>query len=107
MWTYIYTRTDLGFSVLTLSRFSSNPTTEHLSTVKRVYKYLKDTKDYKLVYLGGSQDHLKLEMYTDADWVGDKEIRRLTSSYVALLNGTAISWASKRPTSVAKSLCEA
>ena len=26
MWAYIYTRPDLGFSVLTLSHFSSNPT---------------------------------------------------------------------------------
>ena len=59
------------------------------------------------MYSGGSRDHLKLEMYTDADWTGDKETRRSTSGYVALLNGTAISWASKRQTSVAQSSCEA
>lgn len=40
MWAYICTRPDLGFSVSTLSRFSSNQTAEHLSAVKRVYRYL-------------------------------------------------------------------
>lgn len=59
------------------------------------------------MYSGGSRDHLKLEMYTNADWAGYKETRRSTSGYVALLNGTAISWASKRQTSVAQSSCEA
>lgn len=37
-------------------------------------------------------------MYTDADWPGNKETRRLTTGYVALFKGTAISWASKRQT---------
>lgn len=50
---------------------------------------------------------MTLEMYTDTDWAGDKETQRSTSGYMALLNGTAISWSSKRQTSVAQSLCEA
>ena len=107
MWAYICTRPDLGFSVSTLSRFSSNPTPEHIGAVKRVYRYLQDTKDYKLVYHGGHRDHIKLEIYTDADWAGDIETRKSTSGYVALLNGTAISWSSKRQTTVAQFLCEA
>lgn len=53
MWAYICTRPDLGFSVSTLSRFSSNPTPEHFGALKRVYRYLQNTKDYKLVYHGG------------------------------------------------------
>ena len=53
MWAYICTRPDLGFSISLLSRFCSNPTAEHLSAVKRVYRYLQGTKDYKLVYSGG------------------------------------------------------
>ena len=40
MWAYIYTRQDLGFLISLFSRFCSNPTAKHLSTVKRVYKYL-------------------------------------------------------------------
>ena len=104
---YIYTRPDLEFSISLLSQFCSNPIAEHLSAVKQVYRYLQGTKDYKLVYLGGHQDQIKLEMYTDADWAGNKETKRSTTEYVALLNGTAISWASKHQTSVAESSCEA
>ena len=107
MWAYICTRPDLGFSISLLSRFCSNPTAEHLSAVKRVYRYLQGTKDYKLVYSDGHQDHIKLEIYTDTDWAGDKETRRSITGYVVFLNGTAISWASKRQTSVAQSSCEA
>ena len=90
MWAYVCTRPDLGFSVLTLSRFSSNPTREHYSALKRVYQYLQDTKNNKLVYYGSHRDHIKLEMYADADWAGDKETRKSMSEYVALLNGTTI-----------------
>ena len=53
MWAYVCTRPDLGFLVSTLSRFSSNPTWEQFSALKRVYQYLQDTKDSKLVYHGG------------------------------------------------------
>lgn len=51
IWGYIYTRPDLGFFVSTLRRFSLNPTAKHFCAVKWVYRYLQDTKDYKLVYL--------------------------------------------------------
>ena len=48
-----------------------------------------------------------MEIYTDADWAGDKETRKSISGYVALLNGTAFYWSSKCQTSVAQSSCEA
>ena len=90
MWAYICTRLDLEFSVSTLSRFSSNLAAEHCVAVKQVYRYLHSTKNYKLVYSRGHQDFPKLEMYTDADWAGDKETQRSTPDYVALLNGSAV-----------------
>ena len=68
---------------------------------------MQSTKDYKLVYSGGHQNYIKLEMYTDNNWAGNKETKRSTTKYVALLNGTAMSWAFKRQTSVAQSLCKA
>lgn len=100
MWAYICTRPDFSFSVSTLSRFFFNPTWKHFCILKKVYWYLQNTKDYKLVYHGGYWDHLKLEMYKDADWTGDNETRKLNLRYMAFLNGTAISWSLKRQTSV-------
>ena len=46
-------------------------------------------------------------MYADADWAGNKETRRSTTGYVALLTGIAISWVSKHQISVAQFSCEA
>ena len=107
MWAYVCTRPDLGFAVSTLSRFSSDPTLEHMIAVKRLYQYLQATKDLKIVYRGGLTQHPRLEVYTDADWAGDKETRRSTSAYVAMLAGCPVSWSSKRQTTVAQSSTEA
>ena len=60
MWAYICIRPDLGFLISFFDQFCLNPTAEYLSTVKLVYKYLQGTKNNKLVYLDGHQDHIKL-----------------------------------------------
>ncbi len=46
-------------------------------------------------------------MYTDVDWAGDKETRRSTSGYMALLNGSVVLWSCKRQTTVVQSSYEA
>ena len=45
--------------------------------------------------------------YTDADWAGDKGTRRSTSGYTFNIGSGAISWSSKRQSTVALSTCEA
>jgi hypothetical protein len=45
--------------------------------------------------------------YTDADFAGDKLARKSTSGMVFLMNGGAVSWASKLQATVATSTCEA
>ena len=107
MWVYVCTRPDLSFAVSTLSRFSSNPTIKHMIAVQRVYQYLQATKDLKIVYCRGLTQHSRLEIYTDADWADDKETRRSTSAYIAMLAGCPVSWSSKRQTTVAQSSTEA
>ncbi len=64
--------------------------------VKRLYQYLQATKDLKIVYHDGLTQHPRLEVYTDADWAGDKETCRSTSAYIAMLADCPISWSSKR-----------
>ncbi len=107
MWVYVCSRPDLGYAMSTLSRFSSNPTREPMIAVKRVYKYLQATKDLKIIYQGGLTEKPRLEIYTDADWAGDKETRKSTSGYDAMLAGCPVSWSSKRQSTVAQSSKEA
>ena len=45
--------------------------------------------------------------YTDADWGGDLDERKLTSGYVFLQNNGAISWSSKKQLCIALSTMEA
>ena len=50
---------------------------------------------------------MRLVGYTDADWGGDIDERKSTSSYAFLLSRGAISWSSKKQTCTALSTIEA
>jgi hypothetical protein len=99
-------RPDLAFTISTLSRFTSNPTLQHLLAAKRVLRYLKETsslcRSCTSVY-----KETALEGFSDSNWAVDKEDRRSTSGYVYTLGGTAISWKSKKQAVVALSSTEA
>jgi hypothetical protein len=44
MWAAITTRPDIAFTVSLLSQFMENPGEAHWEAIKRVLKYLKETK---------------------------------------------------------------
>ena len=46
------TRPDICFAIGMVSRYQSNPSPEHWTTVKHIHKYLRRTKDYMLMYGG-------------------------------------------------------
>ncbi|GKB36487.1 hypothetical protein Tco_0881429 [Tanacetum coccineum] len=52
MYTMTCTRPDIAFVVGKLSRYTSNPGTQHWQAIQRVLKYLKKTMDYRLTYTG-------------------------------------------------------
>lgn len=72
--------------------------------VKTILKYLKGSKDQSIVYSGGT---LNIKGYSDSDWAGDKDSRKSISGYVFILNGSPVSWCSKRQPTVAFSSTEA
>jgi hypothetical protein len=99
------TRPDLAYAISAVSRYSNRPGHKHWIAVKRILRYIQMTKYYKLSY--GGQEATGLEGYSDADWGGELNTRRSTSGTVFLLNGGAISWASKSQRTVATSTTEA
>ena len=107
MYLALGTRPDICYAVNKLAQYTANPKPIHWTAVKRVFRYLKGTRDHYLAY-GGSQDLLTedLNIFTDADWANDPD-RKSVSGYVIMLAGGAISWASKKQATVALSTAEA
>ena len=107
MYLAIATRPDIAYAINKLAQFTSAPKPKHWTAVKRVFRYLKGTKNYKLSY-GGSHDLLndELNIYCDADWASDLD-RKSISGYVITIAGGAVAWSSKKQTTVAPSTPEA
>ena len=104
MYAMLGTRPDIAFAVSVVSRYGSNPTPAHWAAVKRIFRYLRGTATLELTYQGNL---CSLTGYTDSDWAGDHDTRRSTSGYVFSIGSGAISWSSKRQSTVALSTCEA
>lgn len=104
MYLSICTRPDIAQAVGALARYMSKPTTAHWTSAKTVLRYLAGTADLGITFGAGSPG---LQAFCDADYAGDIDTRRSTTGYVFLLNGGAISWASRLQPTVAASTTEA
>ena len=109
MYVMLGTRPDLAFPVGALSKHAACPGEEHWTALMRVYKYLRGMPDRSLVFDGSTScpENGDLIGFSDADWAGDINDRRSISGYTFLLSNAAISWQSKKQTSVAQSSTEA
>lgn len=104
MFAMIESRPDIAFATSMASRFAKNPSKAHIEAVKMIIRYLHTTKTRGIVYGEGDS---KVIGYSDSDWGGDQEGRKSTSGFVFMMNNGAVSWSSKRQTSVALSSTEA
>ncbi|UYV77950.1 hypothetical protein LAZ67_15003007 [Cordylochernes scorpioides] len=104
LWLAGMTRPDIAYAVSYVSKFNSSPLQQHWNAVKHLLRYLKKTKDLKLVF---SKTGKKLAAFADADWGSDKEDRKSYSGYIFVLGGAAISWCSRKQKCVALSTAEA
>lgn len=109
----ISTRPDISYAVGVASRYNSNAQLNHLTAVKRIYRYLSGTRKLVL-FMDGNRDKTTstssipiLSAYSDSDYAGDPEGRKSTSGYVIKLNNCPIHWMSKKQSTVARSSCEA
>lgn len=91
-------RPDIGYPVNYLSRFQNCSTQLEVSYVKRIFRYIKYTKNYKLKYSSNSD---KSEAYIDASYAPDvDDVINLTdldkgksvSGYMLKLNNDLINW---------------
>ena len=99
----VATRPDIAYACSQLAQFLQNPGPAHWRALRRLYQYLKFTRDLSLV-LGGTPQ--RIVGYSDADGMSS-ESRKPISGYVYFVNGGAVSWSSKRQPLVTLSTTEA
>lgn len=100
------TRPDISYAVGVASRCLENPTRSDITQVKRIFRYLRGTMDFGIVYKA-QVDKNSFMCYSDADHAGDKSSGRSTTGVVCIYSGGAVSWLSQRQVSVAISTTEA
>ncbi|KFM72654.1 Retrovirus-related Pol polyprotein from transposon TNT 1-94, partial [Stegodyphus mimosarum] len=98
------TRPDMAYSSTYMSQFNEKHTEEHWRGVKHILRYLKGTQHRKLRFQKTGEP---LQVYSDADWGGDRTDRKSYSGYIMLLAGALISWSSKKQSTTALSSTEA
>src|SRR5712671_7535392 len=103
MYLAVATRPDIAFAVSTLSRFLDNPGDTHWEAVKRIFRYIAGMRSLQLMYRGERHNLLG---YTDADGT-TQEHRCTISGYAFIIDGSAISWASKKQELITLSTAEA
>jgi hypothetical protein len=70
-------RPDIAFSVRVCAHFQANPMESHLTTVKRIIRYVNDTLLYGIWC--SRETNLVVAGYSDADWAGNADDRESTS----------------------------
>ncbi len=84
MYVMICTHLAICFVVSLVSHYQSNPGPTHWQAVTRIFRYLKGNSDLILCLQGGD---LRLKVFNDANWGGDRDERKSTSGYVFMPGG--------------------
>ena len=104
----ITTRSDIAYATnaVATSKRQGLPTTAQCNVVKRIGRYLKNTKHLKLI-LGGLTGNGVLTAYTDVDYGADSMDRKSRSGYILYFNNGPVAWGSKKQSYVATSTTHA
>nr|GEW21320.1 retrovirus-related Pol polyprotein from transposon TNT 1-94 [Tanacetum cinerariifolium] len=77
------------------ARYQAQLTEKHLTAVKRIFRYLKDTIHMGLWY--PKDTGFKLTTFSDSDHAGCLDLRKSTSGGIQFLGGDKlVSWSSKK-----------
>ena len=102
------TRPDITYAVNRLAAYTVNPSLQHTSALKRILRYLSGTRDYGITYKNSPEapsSNLFYGYFNAA--YANTEDHKSTSGYVFISGGGAITWCSKKQTTIALSSLEA
>ena len=132
IYSYIICIPDIVYTVIKLASFSNRPAACHYRAFKRVFRYIRQTKDWRLVYwrrndrmdLSPGNETLKevdellppflypsdpfeLGGIVDASHVNDLKTSRSTTWLCMIFDRIAVMWQAKKQRTVAESSTEA
>nr|GFA45228.1 hypothetical protein [Tanacetum cinerariifolium] len=88
-------RPDIMHATCYCAHYQAKPTEKHLTAVKRIFRYLKDTIHMGLWYL--KDTGFKLTAFLDSDHAGCLDSRKRTYGGIQFLGGDKlVSWSSKK-----------
>ncbi|RVW37569.1 Retrovirus-related Pol polyprotein from transposon RE1 [Vitis vinifera] len=96
-----HTRPDIAYAVSVVSQFMHCPSEEHMEAIIRILRYLKSSLGKGLMF--SKNDHVRVDGYTNIDWVGNIFDRKSTSGYFTFVGGNLVTWRSKKQKVVALS----
>lgn len=99
------TKLDIMYAVCLAAKFQQEPKQSHVVTIKRIFRYLKGTKEFGLWYPRSS--YFTLIYYIDADWVKCIDDQKSISRGAFFLDPRLVAWSSKKKDSVSLSTVEA
>ncbi|GJV91126.1 retrovirus-related pol polyprotein from transposon TNT 1-94 [Tanacetum coccineum] len=99
-------RPDIVHATCYCARYQAKPTEKHLTAVKRIFRYLKDSINMGLWY--PKDTDFELTAFSDSDHAGCLDSRKSTSGGIQFLGGDKlVSWSSKKQDCTSISLAEA
>ncbi|XP_031332907.1 secreted RxLR effector protein 161-like [Photinus pyralis] len=104
MYAMLTTRPDISAAVNFYSRFQNHATEEQWNGLKKILRYIQQTKDIGLFF--PKQQSEALVGYADSDWGGNTD-RKSISGYMFQVLGSTVSWTTKKQATVALSSTEA
>ncbi|XP_057843998.2 secreted RxLR effector protein 161-like [Cryptomeria japonica] len=87
-------RPDLMQAICMVSRFQSAPKQFHFTVIQRIFKYINGTLDFGLLY--PRNDNFTLLAYTDANWAGCVDDKKLTNGAAFFLGDSLVTWDNKK-----------
>ncbi|XP_043720937.1 uncharacterized mitochondrial protein AtMg00810-like [Telopea speciosissima] len=96
---------DIAYVVHVVNQLVSAPRTTHWTALLCILRYIRGTIFHSLLL--SSTFSLELRAYADADWAGDVNDRKSTTSFCLFLGDSLISWKSKKQSVIARSSAEA
>ena len=97
-------RPNIAFAIQHLSQFTKFFSHKHWTAIKHVLRYLKGTKEDIISYKSSHKIHI--EVFVNSDFANPADPLSICS-YIILINGSCVSWSSKKQRTVALSTTEA